>query len=105
MDGFYIHDPKEINLQCPPGHEHQNGQRPICVVPGQVMEDSVGFVTSGASRSVSLVWTGVEASLSPGYSVTYTVLIKMSGRESMRRGQWLQLVAKIWWASQQMSTE
>ena len=83
VDGFYIHNPKEINLQCPPGPEHQDGLRPICVVPGQVMEDSVGFVTSGVNRSVSLVWTGVETSLSPGLSVTYTVLIKMSGREEL----------------------
>ena len=83
VDGFYVHNPTELILQCPPGPEHQDGQRPICVVPGQVTVDSVGFVTSDKSRTVSLVWAGVEDSLSPGLSVTYTVLIKMSGQPEL----------------------
>ena len=80
VDGFYIHSEEETDLQCPP-NSTEHGQPGTCVVPGQVAAESVGFVTS--DRSVSLVWEGVEASLSPGYNVTYTVLIKMTGQEEL----------------------
>ena len=79
VDGFYVYRENEDVRQCPPGPDKFHE----CVIPGHVNAETVHFVTTNNSSTVSLVWQGVEASLSPNYNVTYIVLIKMPGREEL----------------------